>query len=123
MSLAISSPDEIVHAIAECDQTEQIALLFGGQRQQQRSCDVALQNSRVGIARVHISRDWASAQARSIQNDVNLLCSLDLKNARDGMTMACSGFPIYLVEAVAGGILSELFELPSFANLALAVDT
>ena len=38
------------------------------------------------------------------------------------MTMARSGFPIDLIEAVAGGIFSELFEFPSFADLALAVD-
>jgi len=37
------------------------------------------------------------------------------------MTMACSGFPIDLVETVAGGILAELFELEPFADLALAV--
>src|SRR5271169_3525649 len=118
MSFAVAGANKIVHAIAEGDQAEQIALFLRRQRQQQRCCDVAFQNGRVRIA-----RDGARAEARSIQDDVNLLCPLDLENARDGMAAARGSLPINFIETVARRIFTELFELASLAKLALAVHT
>ncbi len=59
------------------------------------------------------------AEPRRINDDINLLGPLDLKNFRNGFATARGGFPVDLVVAVAGHVLAQFFELAPFADLPL----
>ena len=54
--------------------------------------------------------------------DVHLLRPLDLENLRHGMAALGGGFPVDLVEAVAGHVLAELFKVAALPRGALRVD-
>ncbi len=63
-------------------------------------------------------RDRARGQTRGIDDDVDLLRALDLKNFGDGLAAARGGFPVNLIETVAWSIFAQLFEFAAAAQLA-----
>src|SRR5258708_30754789 len=116
MGFTVWGAEKMGHAVAEGDEAEEIALLFGCQRQKERGGDVALEDGCIRII-----RNGTGTEAGSIEDDINLLGSLDLKYAGDGMATAGGGFPVNLVETVSGSVFAEFFELAPFSHLTLSV--
>ena len=113
MALSALRRNEALHAVAEADEPEPIALALGRDAEQQARRDEALQN--------RIAAGGARREPRRIDQHVNFLRLLDLKHFGDWMASPRSGLPMNLIEAVAGAVLPELLELPSLADLPLHV--
>ena len=77
---------------------EQIAAFFRGRPRDQSSVDGALE---LGLA-----ASGPRGKSRGVDDDVNFLGTLDLKDFRDRTAAARGGLPVNLVESVAGGIFA-----------------
>src|SRR5688500_13659267 len=117
MRLTAFGAHEAEHAVAESDEAELIALLLGRQPEDERGGDEALERRRPR------ARDWklARCQPRGIDDNVDLLRSLDLKHFRHRMSAFGRRLPVDLVVTVARHVLAELLKIAPLASLALGV--
>ena len=62
------------------------------------------------------------SEAGAIEHDVNFLGAFDLEDLGDGAAPFGGGFPMDIFEGVAVDVISKLFEIASFADLALGMN-
>src|SRR6267142_524166 len=103
MCLAASGTNERIHTVCKGQQTEQVALLFRGKTEHECGGDETLEN--------RLSR----GKPRRVHHNINLLRAFDLKNLCNGFAAPGRGFPMDVIEAVAGHVLTQLFKIAALA--------
>src|SRR5262245_35387953 len=117
MRLAIAGPNEGLHFVSEGKQSKQVALTLCGESEHQGCRNETLEN------RIHaVLRGPPRGKSRCIDDNVDFLRSLDLKNLRDRFGAASRRFPVNLIEAVARSIFAQFFKITAFADLAMAME-
>ncbi len=102
-----AGPDEIFDTVGKGEEAEEVALLFGGEADEEGGGNVAFD----GIL--------AGAEAGGVEGDVDLLGAFDLENLGDRAAAAGGGLPMNVLGAVAGDVVAQFFKFPALADLAL----